>query len=165
MGLKTQTFAGSAPCWATENNNHTCRRNSEGPVARGCLQGGVLSPLLWSLVVNELTEGLNENGCHIMEYSDDSDILITRKFWNSVQELLQDAFSMVQQWCSRTQLNINPQEMVIVLFTRKRDLRGLKKLTLSGHKFQLITDIKYLGLTLYKGLTQKEQLENMLNIW
>jgi len=55
--------------------------------------------------------------------------------------------------------------MVIVLFTRKRDLRGLKKLTLSGHKFQLITDIKYLGLTLDKGLTQKEQLENMLNIW
>jgi hypothetical protein len=26
----------------------------EGSVARGCLQGGVLSPLLWGLVVDEL---------------------------------------------------------------------------------------------------------------
>jgi len=62
---------------------------------------------------------------------------------------------MVQQWCSRTQLSINPQKMVIIVFTRKRNLRGLKELTLSGHKVQLITDTKYLGLTLDKGLTQK----------
>jgi hypothetical protein len=26
----------------------------EGSVTRGCLQGGILSPLLWSLVVDEL---------------------------------------------------------------------------------------------------------------
>jgi hypothetical protein len=52
--------------------------------------------------------------------------------------------------------------MMIVLFTRKRDLRGLKKLTLPGHIFQLITGIKYLGLTLDKRLTQKEQLENVI---
>jgi len=55
--------------------------------------------------------------------------------------------------------------MVIFLFTRKRDSRGLKKPTLSGHKFQLITDIRYLGLTLDKGLTQKEQLENMRKVY
>ena len=49
-------------------------------MTRGCLQGGVLLPLLLSLVVNELTEGHNENGCHTMEYSDGSNILITGKF-------------------------------------------------------------------------------------
>ena len=32
---------------------------------------------------------------------------------------------MVQQWCDRTQLSINPQKMVIVPFTKKRDLRNL----------------------------------------
>jgi hypothetical protein len=30
--------------------------------ARGCPQEGVLSPLLWSLVVDDLISGLNSNG-------------------------------------------------------------------------------------------------------
>jgi hypothetical protein len=53
--------------------------------------------------------------------------------------------------------------MVIVPFTRKRDLRGLREPTLSGHKLQLTTEVKYLRLTLDKGLTWKIQLENVIN--
>jgi hypothetical protein len=53
--------------------------------------------------------------------------------------------------------------MVVVPFTRKRDLRGLKERTLSGHKLQLATEVKYLGLTLDKGLTWKTQLGNVIN--
>jgi hypothetical protein len=45
--------------------------------------------------------------------------------------------------------------MMVVPFTMKRDLRGLKEPTLSGHKLQLATKVKYLGLTLDKGLTWK----------
>jgi hypothetical protein len=30
----------------------------KGYMARGCLQGGILSPLLWSLVIDKLVEGL-----------------------------------------------------------------------------------------------------------
>jgi hypothetical protein len=33
----------------------------EGSVARGCPQGGILLPLLWSLVVDELIGGPNGN--------------------------------------------------------------------------------------------------------
>jgi hypothetical protein len=53
--------------------------------------------------------------------------LVSRKFPYTVSELLQEALSMVQQTCERTQLSINPQKMVVVPFTRKRDLRGLKR--------------------------------------
>jgi hypothetical protein len=40
-------------------------------------------------------------------------------FPNTVLELHQDAFSVVQQLCDRTQLSVNPQKMVIVCFTWK----------------------------------------------
>jgi hypothetical protein len=50
-------------------------------------------------------------------YADDIAILIHGKFRNTVSELLQEALSMVQCWCDRTQLSINPQKMVIVPFT------------------------------------------------
>jgi hypothetical protein len=128
----------------------------EGSVARGCPQGGILSPLLWSLVVDELIGGLRGNGHYTLEYADDIAILMCGKFPNTVSELLQEALSMVQQWCERTQLSINPQKMVIVPFTQNRDLRGLKKpTTLSEHTLQLTTEVKHLGLILDKGLTWK----------
>jgi hypothetical protein len=53
--------------------------------------------------------------------------------------------------------------MMIVPFTRKRDLRGLKEPTLSGHILQLTTKVKYLGIILDKGLTRKAQLKDMMN--
>jgi hypothetical protein len=135
----------------------------EGSMARGCLQGGVLLPLLWSLVVDKHIRGLGANGYYILGYADDIAILIHGKFLNTVSELLQEALSMVQQWCDRTQLSISPQKMVIVPFTQKRDLRCPKEPVLSGHTLQLTTEVKYLGLILDKGLTWKTQLKNMMS--
>ena len=52
--------------------------------------------------------------------------------------------------------------MVIFPFTRKRDLKGLKEQTLSGHKLQLTAKVRYFGLTLYKGFKWKAQLKIMM---
>jgi hypothetical protein len=41
-------------------------------VARGCPQEGVLSPLLWSLAVDELLTGLNQGGIYAQGYADDT---------------------------------------------------------------------------------------------
>jgi len=79
-------------------------------------------------------------------------IWISRKFPNTISELLPESVGMVQQWCDRTQLSVSPQKMLTVLFTRKRDLRGLKEPTLSGHKLQLSTEVRYLRLILDKEL-------------
>jgi hypothetical protein len=48
-------------------------------VARGCLQGGIPLPLLWSMVVDKLKGGLNENGYYTVGYADDIAILIREK--------------------------------------------------------------------------------------
>jgi hypothetical protein len=101
--------------------------------------------------VDEHIGGLNANGYNTLGYADDIAILICGKFPNTVSEPLQEALSMVQQWCDRTQLSINPQKIVIVPFTWKRALRGLKEPTLSGHTLQLTTEVRYLGLILNKG--------------
>jgi hypothetical protein len=37
-------------------------------------------------------------------------ILISGKYLNTVIELLQEALSIVQQWCDRVQLSVNPQK-------------------------------------------------------
>ena len=40
-------------------------------VSRGCPRGGVLSPLLWCLVVDELLTMLSERGVYARRYADD----------------------------------------------------------------------------------------------
>lgn len=88
-----------------------------------------------------------------LRHADDTSILISQKFLNTVPKLFQEALSKVQQWHERGHLSISPQKTVIVPFTRERDLSGLKKLTLPGHKPQLTTEVRYLGLILDRGLT------------
>jgi hypothetical protein len=87
----------------------------------------------------------HRNGYYTLGYAEDIAILIHRTFPYTVSELLQETLSTVQQWCDRTQLSIYPQTMVILPFTWKRDLRGLKEPTLSRHTLQLATEVKYLG--------------------
>jgi len=59
----------------------------EGSVVTGRLQGGSLSPLLWSLVVDKPIRGLSENGYCTLGYADDIAILINRKFPTTASEL------------------------------------------------------------------------------
>jgi hypothetical protein len=72
-----------------------------------------------------------------MEYADDIAILISGKFPNINSELLQQALSMVHQWCDKTQLSINPQTMVTAPLTRKKDLTDPQKPNLFGQTLQL----------------------------
>ena len=52
----------------------------EGFMSKGCLQGGMVSPLLWSLVVDKLIRILDKNCCYTLGYADDIAILIGGKF-------------------------------------------------------------------------------------
>jgi hypothetical protein len=97
----------------------------EGSVARGYLQQGILLSLLCILNVDELMDRLSEKGCCTMGNADYIAILNSGNSLQIVSELLQEALSVAQQWCDRTQLSINPQKMVIFPFTGKRDLNGL----------------------------------------
>jgi hypothetical protein len=45
--------------------------------------------------LDELIEGLNENGCYTLGYADYITIIISRKFPNTVSELLQGASGIV----------------------------------------------------------------------
>jgi hypothetical protein len=112
-----------------ESRNITATLSGENlgaSVARRCKKGGVLSPLLWGLVVDNLLWELNDSGYYTVRYADDIAILINGKFPQTVSEFLQTALCTVQQWCKRTKLSINPNMTVVIPFTRKRSVKGLK---------------------------------------
>ena len=77
-------------------------------VVGGCLQGGVLSPLLWNLVFDRLLMITNDLGFSTFGYADDIVIIVQGKFAYTVREIMQEALNVVVKWTVKESLNISP---------------------------------------------------------
>lgn len=66
---------------------------------KGCPQGGVLSPLMWSLVVDDLLRSLEEKGFEVVGFADDIVVIVRGKFDNIISERMQWALNFTQSWC------------------------------------------------------------------
>lgn len=100
--------------------------------ARGCPQGGVLSPLLWCLVVDGLLRQLKEAGYGVTGYADDVAITISGKYPSTVSERMQGAMRLIEKWCDGEGLSINPAKTSLVPFTKKRAPYGIRDIYLYG---------------------------------
>jgi hypothetical protein len=60
-------------------------------------------------------------------------------------------------------LSFNPIKTVVITFTRNRNIKGLTEPILFCKMLQLSSEVKYLGITLDKGLTWKKQLDKVIN--
>ena len=123
---------------------------------------GVLSPLLWCLVVNVLLARLIERGVYVQGYENNICLLAVGKFPNMVSGLIQWALHTVELWCGGLGLSVNPNKTGLVVFTRKRKLTGLKEHRLFGKTLQRSTSVKYLGAILRSRLTWKEHIDAKL---
>jgi hypothetical protein len=128
-------------------------------ISRSCPQGGVLSLLLWCMVVNDLITRLSGSDVFIQGYADDTCLLAVGKFPNTVSELLQWALSNVELWCNEVGLSFNPDKTGLVAFTRKRKLQGLFEPRLFEVTLRLSGSVSYLGVILDSRLTWKEHVE------
>jgi len=117
-------------------------------VGGGCLQEGVLSPLLWNLVVDRLLTVTNDLGFSTFGYADNIVIIVRGKFAHTAREIMQEALNMVFKWAVKEGLNISPHKTAIVPFTNRRKTEGLGPLTLHGKELKMLNEVKYLGVIL-----------------
>lgn len=126
--------------------------------AKGCPQGGVLSPLLWSLVVDSLLKKLTLLGYDVIGYADDVALIVRGKFDETLSSRLQSALNYIMQWCEQEGLNINPAKTVIIPFTNRRK-HDLRPPTLKGTQLTFSTEVKYLGVILDNKLNWNSHLD------
>jgi hypothetical protein len=115
---------------------------------RGCPQGGVLSPLLWNLVVDRFLTVTNYLGFCTFGCADDVVIIIEGKFAHTVREIMQKALNVVAKWAVKEGLNISPHKTAMALFTNRRKIDGLGPIKLHGKNLKILDEVKYLGVTL-----------------
>jgi hypothetical protein len=127
-------------------------------VSRGCLQGGLLSLLLWCLVVDDLIARLSMGGVYRQGYANDICLLAVGKFPNTVSELMLRALHTVETWCGRVGLSVNPDKTDLVVFTRKRKLSGFFEPLFFGVTLHRSKSVKYLGVIMDSRLTWQEHV-------
>jgi len=122
-------------------------------VSRGCPKAGVLSPLLWCLVVDKLIARLNWGGVYTQGYADDICLLAVGKFPNTVTGLIKWALHTVETWCDELRLLVNPNKTGLVAFPGRRKLPGFFEPRLFGTTLHCSMLVKYLGVILDSQLT------------
>ena len=134
-------------------------------VTRGCPQGGILSPILWCMVIDSLLVQLNDSGIFTQGYSDDVASLVTGDFIDTVGDLMRTALKTVEKWCLENKLTINPVKTKMILFSKRRSTENSKvgEFTLFNKEVSLVATVKYLGVILDNKLTWLPHLAEKLN--
>lgn len=125
---------------------------------RGTPQGGVLSPTLWILVLNEVLLQLENTGVHVVAYADDLVLLSRGKFLDTVSNVLESALTALTRWSRKSGLNVNPSKTELVLFTNKRVIPNFRLPTLDGVTLKLSDSAKFLGTILDSKLNWKNNI-------
>jgi len=128
-------------------------------VSRDWPQGGVPSPLLWCLVVNELLARLNVGGVYSQGYADDICLPEVGKFPNMVSGLMQWALHTTKAWCDELGLSVNPDKTRPVAFMGRRKLPGFFEPHLFGATLHRSISVKYLQVILDSWLTWREHVD------
>ena len=129
---------------------------------KGCPQGGVVSPLLWSLVVDDLLTLLCDNGYYAIGYADDIAVVVTGKFESTIQEVMASALALIKEWCVNTGLSVNPNKTILVPFTRKYKV-NLTPIIMEGTSIPYSGEVKYLGVILDKKLNWNRHLDTVIS--
>jgi hypothetical protein len=94
-------------------------------VVAECPQGGVLSPLLWNLVVDRILNVTNDLGFNTFAYADDIVIIVQGKFTHTVRDVMQKALNVVPKLAAKEVLNISPQKQLLLHLPKGRKRKAL----------------------------------------
>ena len=118
------------------------------PVTSGVPEGSLLAPLLFSMFINDLPNGI-ESGCLL--YADD--VKIFRKITSPADGLsLQRDLNLLTEWSVRWGLTLNPIKCKSFTITLRR-APVQTKYFISGTELEHVSEIRDLGVTLDTKLT------------
>ena len=137
--------------------------------SRGLKQGDSCSPILFSLLINELANEIVLKGKHvryitlspdilnilIMLFADD-DVLLS----NSIVGL-QQQFSALRDTAKRLHLFVNFEKSQVVIFRNGGYIAAREKRFYDSMKLKIVNHYKYLGIIFSSGLTFSYALKEM----
>ena len=133
--------------------------------ARGSPQGGVLSPLIWNLIMDTFLSKFTKGPVKVIGYADDILLYVKGSTPETLIQLLQPRLDEAVDWGKKNGLSFNPVKTNVVFFTKKRrtTVSGLARLRMGGRALEYTNSMKYLGVELQQSLTWTNHVTARVN--
>lgn len=125
----------------------------------GIPQGSSLSPLLFTLMLNDLK--INVSDVKLSCYADDIAIWCSNKDLELARRKLQEALQELEIWCWTWKLNVSPTKSAVLVFTNKQKKDIL--LQIKGHNLPICEQYKFLGVRFDSKLTWSVHIDSIID--
>ena len=130
-------------------------------IRRGCPQGGILSPFLWNLVVDDLlTLSPNDTPGYLQAFADDIVSLAEGNDLDVIWDRTCKTINTITKWCKTKDLTISALKTKIVMFTWNKKWT-LRPIVVDNTTIELSTSAKFLGVTIDNKLNYNEHITNI----
>ena len=132
----------------------------------GTPQGSCLSPILYLIFVNDLTDNLNLSQLLASQFADDVGLWTTKPTVSEAQEVIQSGISRIEDWCKKWHVTLSPIKSKVVLFTKcprhKQELPAGPTILLFGEPVAAVQEAEFLGVTFDSRLTWEPQIRKTI---
>lgn len=121
----------------------------------GLLQGEVISPILFSLFLNDIEMSLQSNASagvtleqlslYLLMFADDA------VFFSESIEGLQSLLDNLEQYCKKWDLTVNTDKTKVVIFRKGGVVSQEEKWTYDNKEIEIVSSFNYLGVVLSSG--------------
>jgi hypothetical protein len=126
----------------------------------GVAQGGLISPVLFSLYVNDMPTPSRH--VELALYADDTAVIATSRKPTLLVSYLESYLYDLQRWLSEWRIAINVSKSSAIIFRRAtRRFIHPRPVTLFGQPIEWVDTARYLGVTLDKRLTWSPHIQEV----
>lgn len=129
-------------------------------IERGLPQGSCLSPTLFNIFINDIPKP-NDTTTSLALFADDVAIVTESTEHRQAMSYAQRHVDFLVHYFDKWQLTLNIPKTAVMFLTKKYKQYEGPSLQIRGQAIELSNDIKYLGVTLDKGLTFTRHINNV----
>lgn len=135
--------------------------SSQHNITAGTPQGSILSPLLYNISTNDLSNYIATNGVKIRQFADDLKISTIRQRHGPATRDLQSCISKLEDFSKTWRISFNAAKTKLIVNSRNRR-RTPMRLILNNEEIRESPSAKYLGMTFNRRGTATDHVNDII---